>query len=78
MLARGARAVGRRPPGGRARYTNVGYLVAGRVVAEAAGMPFESYVEEAVLRPAGMGDTAFAVPGRPRGGHGLRPGAEGG
>ena len=62
MLARGARAVGRRPPGGRARYTNVGYLVAGRVVAEAAGMPFEPYVEEAVLRPAGMGDTAFAVP----------------
>ena len=62
MLARGAKAVGRRPPGGGARYTNVGYLVAGRVVAEAAGMSFESYVEEAVLQPAGMGDTAFAVP----------------
>jgi len=63
MLARGAKAVGRRPPGGRARYSNVGYLVAGRLVAEAAGMPFESCVEETVLGPAGMTETAFAVPG---------------
>ena len=42
-----------------ARYSNVGYLVAGEVIAAAAGAPFESYVEQAVLGPVGMRSTGF-------------------
>ena len=44
---------------GPAHYSNVGYLVAGEVIAAATGMPFESYVEQAVLAPAGMRSTGF-------------------
>ncbi len=46
--------------GGTARYTNLGYLAAGQVVAAAAGQPFETYVRQAVLEPAGMKRTGFA------------------
>ncbi len=49
----------RYPVGGAARYSNVGYLAAGRVVEVAAGMPFERYVREAVLDPLGMTRTGF-------------------
>jgi CubicO group peptidase (beta-lactamase class C family) len=52
----------RGPVGGRARYSNVGYLAVGEVVATAAGMPFEEYVGQSVLRPLGMDRTAFAPP----------------
>ena len=53
----------RYPVGGTARYTNLGYLAAGQVVAAAAGQPFEAYVRQAVLEPAGMTRTGFAYQG---------------
>jgi CubicO group peptidase (beta-lactamase class C family) len=51
------------PVGRSARYSNVGYLAAGQIIATAAGMPFEAYVHQRVLRPLGMDRTAFHPPG---------------
>lgn len=42
-----------------ARYSNVGYLAAGQVIAAAAGMPFGAYVRQSVLKPVGMEHTGF-------------------
>ena len=50
------------PPGGAARYSNVGYLALGAVIAHAAGRPYEQYVTDAVLAPAGMTRTGFHHP----------------
>ena len=55
----GRRRAYRYPAGQSARYSNVGYLAAGEVIAAAAGMPFEAYVRQSVLRPAGMEHTGF-------------------
>jgi len=52
----------RRRPGGRARYSNVGYLVLAEVIAAASGRPFEHYARDAVLDPAGMSGTGYAGP----------------
>ncbi len=52
----------RHPVGGTARYSHVGYLAVGQIVAAAAGMPYATYVDQAVLQPLGMSETAFAVP----------------
>lgn len=48
--------------GGRANYSNLGYLVLGEVIAQAANQPFPDYVTDAILRPAGMIQTGFAHP----------------
>jgi CubicO group peptidase (beta-lactamase class C family) len=50
----------RHPVGTAARYSNVGYLAAGQVVSAVAGEPFTTYVDGAVLKPAGMNRTAFS------------------
>jgi len=52
--ARPRRAVGR-----QAHYSNVGYLLLAEAVAQAAGEPFENYVQRAVLDPAGMRATGY-------------------
>ena len=59
-LLRSRRAV-RYPVGGAAHYSNVGYLVAAAVIAAAAGTPFVDYVQRAVLGPAGMRATGYAL-----------------
>jgi CubicO group peptidase (beta-lactamase class C family) len=51
------------PPGRSRIYSNHGFLVAGRYVGSAAGIPFEVYVDEAVLGPLGMSATTFGHPG---------------
>ena len=43
-------------PGTRTVYSNFGYCVLGRIVERASGMPYEEYVQTAVLRPAGIRD----------------------
>jgi CubicO group peptidase (beta-lactamase class C family) len=53
------RARPRRPVGGPARYSNLGYLLLADIVAAAAGEPFEHYVHHAVLQPAGMSRTGY-------------------
>ena len=55
----GRRRAYRYPPGQGARYSNVGYLAAGQVIAAASGAPFEAYVHHSVLRPVGMDHTGF-------------------
>jgi CubicO group peptidase (beta-lactamase class C family) len=49
----------RYPVGQSARYSNVGYLALGQVITAAARLPFQAYVEQAVLRPVGMDHTGF-------------------
>ena len=56
----GRRHAYRYPVGQSARYSNVGYLALGQVIAAAARMPFEAYVQQFVLRPVGMDHTGFA------------------
>lgn len=42
------------PPGTKFRYSNTGYLVLAQVVENAAGRPFNDFVTETLLVPAGM------------------------
>ena len=35
-------------------YSNLGYMILGRVVAQVAGMPFQHYVDTRILQPLGM------------------------
>ncbi|UWE08616.1 serine hydrolase domain-containing protein [Actinacidiphila bryophytorum] len=44
-------------PGTRRIYSNTGFEVLADTLAKAAGMPFASYLEEAVLQPLGMAAT---------------------
>lgn len=41
-------------PGARYAYSNVGYLLLGRLIEQASGLPYERYVKEKVLAPAGV------------------------
>lgn len=52
-------------PGDRARYSNLGYLVLGEVIAEVSGQTYEHYVREHILEPLGMLHTGFAYPSDP-------------
>lgn len=58
VLARHGRP--RRPAGGPARYSNVGYLVLAEAVSRAAGAPFPDHVRRALLAPAGMTGTGYS------------------
>ncbi len=46
-------------PGTRFQYSNLGYVVLGRVIERASGQSFYDYLEEHVFRPAGMRSTGF-------------------
>jgi len=48
------------PPATRRVYSNVGIERAGSLVADAAGMPFAQYLDEAVVRPLGLTGTSLA------------------
>ena len=50
-------------PGTKRIYSNAGFDVLGQTVAEAAGMPFEYYLRDAVCAPLEM--TATTLPGSP-------------
>jgi CubicO group peptidase (beta-lactamase class C family) len=52
-------------PGAGYEYSNLGIALAGEVVAAAAGMPWEEYVERHVLAPLGMASTSAAGPRAP-------------
>ncbi|MGK5114424.1 MULTISPECIES: serine hydrolase domain-containing protein [unclassified Geodermatophilus] len=57
VLARHGRP--KRPAGGPARYSNLGYLVLAAAIARVDGGPFEDHVRRALLAPAGMTATDF-------------------
>jgi len=54
-----------RPPGEFTAYSNYGAALAGLVVQEASGVPYESYVKENILDPLGMARTTLAQPPPP-------------
>ncbi len=45
------------PPEDRIKYSNLGFAIAGEIVAEVAGMPYSEYVEKNVLNPLNMRST---------------------
>jgi CubicO group peptidase (beta-lactamase class C family) len=51
-----------RPPGELTAYTNYGYTLAGYIVEQVSGMPFEQYVEQHIFQPLGMGESSFRQP----------------
>lgn len=51
-----------RPPGLLPAYSNYGVAVAGLIVANVSGVPWEVYVEENLLRPLGMNRSTFREP----------------
>ena len=53
-------------PGEITTYSNIGYTLLGLVVERAAGRPFAEYMQDAVLGPAGMSDSGFALGGEAR------------
>jgi CubicO group peptidase (beta-lactamase class C family) len=61
-------------PGMRYEYSNFGFAILGRIVANVSGMPYPRYITERVLRPLGMGVTTLEVSTVPPGrlAHGYR------
>ncbi len=58
-----------RPPGAVPAYSNYGAALAGLVVANVSGMPWEDYADEHLLEPLGMTRSTFREPwGSQRGG----------
>lgn len=51
----------RRPPGGRMRYSSVGFGMLGDALAARAGTAYEELLRDRVLAPLGMDSTAIAV-----------------
>jgi len=50
-----------RPPGTAFEYSNLGYAILGRIVANVSGQPYAAHVERALLRPLGMSSTGYEV-----------------
>lgn len=48
-------------PGTRYEYSNLGYALLGRVIANVSGMPYRGYVERILLGPIGMTSSGYAV-----------------
>ena len=55
-----------RPPGEVTAYSNYGMSLAGYIVQDVSGMPYERYVEENILAPLGMESTTAAQPPAPK------------
>jgi len=56
------------PPGSRSVYSDLGMILLGEILEQAAGRPFETFVRKRVLDPLGMHNTLFRPPAalRPR------------
>jgi len=48
-----------RPPGLAFEYSNLGYGIAGRVLTNVSGEPYQSYIRRTILEPLGMSRTTF-------------------
>jgi CubicO group peptidase (beta-lactamase class C family) len=55
-----------RPPADAFEYSNLGYAMLGRIVANVAKQPYKNYVERTLLRPLGMAASGFVVDEAPR------------
>ena len=47
------------PPGSRTKYSNAAVSVAGHIVAEITGMPFEAHIQTTLIDPMGLDQTSF-------------------
>ena len=47
------------PPGVAYEYSNYGFAILGRVIANVSGLPYTQYVEREILRPLGMASTTL-------------------
>lgn len=56
----------RREPGGRPRYSNLGYGLLGQVLALRAGRGYDQLVQERICCPVGLEDTRVSVPAAAR------------
>jgi D-alanyl-D-alanine-carboxypeptidase/D-alanyl-D-alanine-endopeptidase len=56
----------RREPGGRPRYSNLGYGLLGHALALRAGRSYDQLVQERICRPLELGDTHVVVPAAAR------------
>ncbi|MES0360965.1 MAG: serine hydrolase domain-containing protein, partial [Anaerolineales bacterium] len=54
-----------RPPGATVGYSNYGAALAGFIVQEASGIPYEQYVEDNIFGPLGMTRSTFRQPPPP-------------
>jgi CubicO group peptidase (beta-lactamase class C family) len=50
------------PPGEKYAYSNIAFECLGDVIARVSGMPFDDYVKEYILNPAGMTESTFLKP----------------
>jgi CubicO group peptidase (beta-lactamase class C family) len=50
------------PPGKTVAYSNYGATLAGYIVQRVSGEPFDTYIDDHILKPLGMNDTTFDQP----------------
>ena len=55
-----------RVPQSQHEYSNFGYALLGRIVANASGMPYTTYVQQTILTPLGMTSSGFDAPKAPK------------
>ena len=55
-----------RAPQSQHEYSNFGYALLGRIVANASGMPYTAYVRKTILTPLGMTASGFDAPHAPK------------
>ncbi|HUD95798.1 serine hydrolase domain-containing protein [Sphingobium sp.] len=48
-------------PGSRYEYSNFGYALLGRIIANVSGVPYRRYVERSLLTPLGMASSGYEV-----------------
>lgn len=53
-------------PGERFAYSNIAYKVLGHLITKITGQTFENYMQEHILRPAGMSESTLFFPDVPR------------
>ena len=50
------------PPNAQSSYSNLAFELLGLVIANVSGLPYEQYIEEAILAPLNMSHTSFSTP----------------
>jgi CubicO group peptidase (beta-lactamase class C family) len=50
-------------PGKKSEYSNLGYSLLGAIIEKVSGQGYEAYVQDHILRPAGMARTGYRIPG---------------
>ena len=50
-------------PGARRNYSNTGYALLAAIIEKLSGQSYDEYVRDNILKPAGLSDTGFHLPG---------------